>query len=165
MNVEIFQKRWNLRILALLYESNGARFVVMKRALNVNADSLTRSLQFLIQGGWVQRNPGYGHPLRPEYILTTRGCDAAPQCRKLVRTVDGLDVADTVYCKWSIPLLVTIKSGAVRFNRLREALEISPRALTQGLQRLCASDLVLQRVEYSLTHSGSRIATLAEGLL
>ena len=163
--MDLFQKRWNVRILALLHESKGARFVVMKHGLNVNADSLTRSLQFLMKGGWVQRNPGYGHPLRPEYILTPRGHAVAPRCSKLVRAVDRLDVAETVYRKWSVPLLVTIEAGTVRFNGLRETLDINPRALTQGLQRLCASELILQRLEYSLTPSGNRIATLGRRLL
>lgn len=163
--MDLFQKRWNVRILALLHERNGARFVVMKHGLNTNADSLTRSLQYLMNEGWVQRNPGYGHPLRPEYVLTPRGHAVGPQCSKLVRTVHRLDVAEAVYCKWSVPLLVTIKAGTARFGGLRKALEINPRALTQGLQRLCASELILQRTEYALTSSGNRIATLGRGLL
>ena len=154
-----------MRILSLLHESNGARFVVMKNGLGVNADSLARSLQFLMKEGCVQRNPGYGHPLRPEYILTPHGRILAPQCSKLVKAVERLDVAETVYRKWSVPLLVTIKSGTVRFNGLRETLAINPRALTQGLQRLSASELVLQRLEYNLTPSGNRIAILGRGLL
>ena len=162
--MDLFQKRWNVRILALLYEHKGARFVVLKHGLNVNADSLTRSLQHLMKDGWVQRNPGYGHPLRPEYILTPQGHAVAPQCSRLVSAVDRLDVAKAVYCKWSVPLLVTIKAGTVRFNGLRETLAINPRALTQGLQRLSASELILQRLEYDLTPSGDRIATLVRDL-
>lgn len=154
-----------MRILALLHQSKGARFAVMKHALGVNADSLTRNLQFLLQQGWVQRNPGYGHPLRPEYILTPQGLAVAPQCSKLAKTVERLDVADTIYRKWSVPLLVTIKAGSMRFNGLRETLEINPRALTQGLQRLRASELILQRLDYRLSPSGNRIATLARVLL
>ena len=163
--MDLFQKQWNVRILALLLENDGARFAVMKRGLNVNADSLTRCLQFLMKRGWVQRNPGYGHPLRPEYILTLQGHAVAPQCSKLVKTVDRLDIGQTVYRKWSVPLLVTIKTGIVRFSGLRETLDISPRALTQGLQRLCASELALQRLEYRLTPAGNRIATLGRDLL
>ena len=162
--MDLFQKRWNLRILALLHENNGARFVVMKHGLNVNADSLTRCLQFLTEGGWVRRNPGYGHPLRPEYILTPQGRAVASQCSRLVRTVERLDVAETVYHKWSVPLLVTIKTGIVHFSGLRQTLDVNPRALTQGLRRLCASELIRQRVEYRLTPSGNRIATLARRL-
>ncbi len=162
--MDLFQKRWNLRILALLHESNGARFVVMKHGLNVNADSLARCLQFLTEGGWVRRNPGYGHPLRPEYVLTPRGRTVASQCNRLVRTVEHLHVGETVYRKWSVPLLVTIKAGTVRFNGLRQALDINPRALTQGLQRLHASELIRQRPEYCLTPPGDRIATLATRL-
>ncbi len=154
-----------MRILALLHECNGARFAVMKRGLNTNADSLSRSLQFLMNAGWVQRNPGYGHPLRPEYVLTPQGRTVAPQCSRLVQMVDRLDVAEAVYRKWSVPLLVTIKAGTVRFSGLREALAINPRALTQSLQRLSTSELIVQRLEYGLTPSGKRIATLGQSLL
>lgn len=163
--MDLFDKRWNVRILALLHELNGARFAVMKHELEINADSLTRSLQFLSYKGWVERNPGYGHPLRPEYVLTSRGQAMAQECGKLVNVVERLNVADTVYRKWSVPLLVTINGGIARFNGLRNALAISPRALTHGLQRLCASELVLQQSEYSLTPSGSQIAVLGTRLL
>ena len=148
----------------MLHQNNGARFVVIKRDLDVNADSLTRNLQFLIDGGWVQRNPGYGHPLRPEYLLTDKGQSIAAQCSKLVAAGHRLKVTETIFHKWSIPLLVTVKTGTYRFNELRQTLEITPRALTQALQRLCASDLLAQQLEYRLTPSGIRIATVAHRL-
>ncbi len=165
MPLDLFSKRWSVRILALLHSNKGARFVVMKQSLSVNADSLTRNLHYLIELGWVARNPGYGHPLRPEYILTPRGEVLAPKCGKLVQAVDRLDVADTVYRKWSIPLLVSIRSGTGRFSMLRDDLGVNPRALTQSLQRLCASDLVRQRADYRLTASGNRIAMLGDPLV
>lgn len=163
--MDLFSKRWNVRILAVLHESKGARFAVMRQALTVNADSLTRCLKFLIKGGWVRRNPGYGHPLRPEYILTSQGQSVAPHCSSLVAAVDRLEMADTVYQKWSVPLLVAIQAGNGRFNVLRETLGISPRALTQSLQRLCASGLVRKKSEYRLTPTGDRVATLGRRLV
>lgn len=137
----------------------------MKQGLDVNADSLTRNLQVLMTTGLVARNPGYGHPLRPEYILTPRGAAIAPQCGRLVNAVDRLGVADTVYRKWSVPLLVRIKAGTGRFSRLRQDLGVNPRALTQSLHRLRESDLVQQRADYRLTVSGKRIATLGDPLV
>lgn len=137
----------------------------MKQGLRVNSDSLTRNLQALMAAGWVARNPGYGHPLRPEYILTSTGKVLAPHCSKLVSAVSRLGVADTVYRKWSVPLLVRIKAGAGRFSTLREDLGVNPRALTQSLHRLRDSDLVLQRTDYRLTASGKRIAKLGDPLV
>ena len=163
--MDLFNKRWSVRILALLHSNNGARFVVMKQGLEVNADSLTRNLQHLMDAELVERNPGYGHPLRPEYILTARGRALAPRCEKLVQAVARLGVADTVYRKWSVPLLVHIRSGNGRFSRLRDDLGVNPRALTQSLHRLRASDLVMQKVDYRLTASGNRIAVLGDSLV
>ncbi len=162
--MDLFNKRWNVRILALLHQNNGARFVVLKNGLSVNADSLTRNLNFLIQGGWVQRNPGYGHPLRPEYILTPLGKTVAPDCAKLVQAVVQLNAADTVYRKWSVPLLVAVQDGVARFNGFREVLDVTPRALTLALHQLNTSKLIQQQTVYSLTSSGSRIATLGRTL-
>ena len=138
---------------------------MMKQGLEVNADSLTRNLQHLMDAELVERNPGYGHPLRPEYILTARGKALAPRCEKLVQVVARLGVADTVYRKWSVPLLVQIRSGNGRFSRLRDDLGVNPRALTQSLHRLRASDLVMQRIDYRLTASGNRIAVLGDSLV
>ena len=60
-------------MLAELERQRGARFVALANRLGVSRDSLTRTLGALIDAGFVARNPGHGHPLRPEYILTKRG--------------------------------------------------------------------------------------------
>ena len=162
--MNIFAKRWYVRVLAHLYDHNGARFVVMKHALGINADSLTRTLKALIDEGWVERNPGYGHPLRPEYILSDSGRVLAERCSRFDTVVDTLQVASTVYHKWSVPTLIVIDHGVSRFNALREQLAITPRALTQSLERLCLVALVEQRDGYRTTVPGRRIAQLAERL-
>ena len=45
-----------------------------------------RSLAHLIDIGLVIRNPGYGHPLRPEYLLTDNGRGVAESSERLHRT-------------------------------------------------------------------------------
>ena len=139
--------------------------MVLKNRLQTNADSLSRGLQFLSDTGFVRRNPGYGHPLRPEYVLTPLGQSVAPGCSTLAAAVDRLQLAETVYCKWSLPLLVTIRGGVVRFGNLREVLGINPRALTQGLRRLDGARLLVQRTDYRLTTAGRRIAVLGGNLI
>ena len=42
----------------------------LQRRLDVTRDSLRRALDALIALGYVRRNEGYGHPLRPEYLIT-----------------------------------------------------------------------------------------------
>ena len=162
--MELFDKRWSVRILAFLHENRGARFVVMKHALDVNADSLTRTLQHLMADGWIQRNPGFGHPLRPEYILTRQGQGIAAGCSRFAASVESLGVAETIYHKWSVPVLVNIGAGVVRFGSLLNTLGVTPRALTQGLERLSEANLVWQPQYYALTNAGREIATRAQAL-
>lgn len=156
--LDLFSRRWHIRLLALLHEQNGARFVVMKNALGMNADSLTRSLEELIAAGWVQRNPGYGHPLRPEYLLTDDGRVLARYCSRFQQLVAELDVVPVVYRKWSVPALVGIDQGASRFNELRDRLQVTPRALSQSLDKLAGAELIIAREGYRTTAPGARIA-------
>lgn len=130
----------------------------------MNADSLSRSLEELMAAGWVQRNPGYGHPLRPEYILTKEGQDLARYCSLFDALVAELGVTSVIYRKWSVPTLLGINEGATRFNELRDSLVITPRALSQSLDSLCAVDLVRQDAGYGTTDNGSAIAKRAAQL-
>ena len=66
---ELLNHRWSLAVLAELERTRGSRFVVL-----LNRIGLARvprvTLSNLVDAGLVERNPGYGHPLRPEYLLT-----------------------------------------------------------------------------------------------
>ena len=70
---EIFHHRWSVPVLALLAEERGARLVRLSRALGASPGACRATLDALIELGLVTPNPGYGHPLRPEYILTPAG--------------------------------------------------------------------------------------------
>src|SRR6476469_10058785 len=75
--VDLFHHRWAAPALALLDERGGARFVELQRKLGVTRDSLRRALDTLESIGHARRNTGYGHALRPEYVPTARGHEAA----------------------------------------------------------------------------------------
>ena len=62
--------RWAIPVLALLSREQGSRFVVIERRFGLSRNSLTRTLAYLREQGWVMPNPGHGHPLRPEYVLS-----------------------------------------------------------------------------------------------
>ena len=66
----LLHHRWAVPILAVLHREKGAKFVTLGSRLGVSRDSLRRSLDRLTQQRLVRRNPGYGHPMRPEYVLT-----------------------------------------------------------------------------------------------
>ena len=66
------------------------------------------------------RNPGYGHPLRPEYVLTTQRRGAARRCAALLAR--GRRRASLLR-KWSLPVLAALAAAA---PLLRAAAPRSP---------------------------------------
>jgi DNA-binding HxlR family transcriptional regulator len=167
--VALFHNRWSVPILAELHRQRGSRFVTLARTLGMSRESLRRTLAALIESGLVGRNPGYGHPLRPEYVLTTRGDRIASRSRPLVRLLRDRGLDDVGFKKWSMPVVYALSDEPLRFSELREVLEgISPRALTLALKDLEAAGLVDRRVTddyppatvYRLTRTGRPLAAL-----
>lgn len=141
-------------ILAELHRAAGSRFVPLANRLGLSRESLRQTLGALIAAGLVMRNPGYGHPLRPEYVLTATGRRIAPACVELVETLQRLDFETGGLKKWSIPVLLALARER-RFTELREALAVSPRALTLALKELADAGLVERRVHNGFPPSTS----------
>jgi DNA-binding HxlR family transcriptional regulator len=142
--IALCHHRWSTPVLAELGRTGGARFVVLVNRLGVGRASLQRALAALVELGLVRRNPGYGHPLRPEYVLTPEGEEAAVRCARLLAAVDGK--SGVLLRKWSLPVLVALCDNA-RFSELREALPgITARALALALKDLERAGLVTRRV-------------------
>ena len=145
--VRLFHHRWAAPVLAELHRSKGSRFVTLSNRLGLGRDSLRRTLAALIDAGLVMKNPGYGHPLRPEYVLTERGRTVAPGCARLISALERLDANDVGLKKWSMPAVLALADGECRFSELRKRLpEVTPRALTLALKDLGAAELVERRV-------------------
>ena len=161
----LIQNRWHIRVLALLHDLNGARFVVLKSQLGVSAESLSKSLAELTGWGLVMRNPGHGHPLRPEYVLTQEAQIIARLCSRYVERLEAMALSQVMSNRWSVPLLVEVAEGCHQFNALRRRLVISPRALTQGLGRLCGVQLIVKRDGYWPTSDGVALAEVAAPML
>jgi len=155
--IALFHHRWSAPVLAELRRTHGTRFVVLGRSLGVGRASLRRTLDALIELGLVARNPGYGHPLRPEYVLTPRGDEVAARCARLLGLLDG--DAGVALKKWSLPVLVAL-SRPSRFSQLREALPgVSARALALALKDLEAARLVRRDVQDTYPPSTMYAAT------
>lgn len=144
----LFHHRWAVPVLAELQRTAGSRFVALQRRLGIGRESLRRTLQSLTEQGLVAPNPGYGHPLRPEYLLTARGARIAPACVELVDALHRLDAAEIGLNKWSMPVLASLDgAGASRFSQLRDSLApVSPRALALALKALAEAGLVERQV-------------------
>jgi DNA-binding HxlR family transcriptional regulator len=143
--IELFHYRWAAPVLAELRRQKGSRFVTLARMLGVGRESLKRTLTALIELDLVARNPGYGHPLRPEYVLTHRGEAVAKRCQKLLAALDGN--ADVALRKWSLPVLAALERPG-RFSELRAALPgVTARALALALKDLQSAGLVDRSVD------------------
>jgi len=173
--VELFHHRWNVRVLAALHEANGgSRISVLTHHLDAHRATIRASVAALTRGGWVEPNPGYGHPLRPEFVLTKSGRRLAVACAEYDRVASRLRALEVGYRKWSAPVLVTLHDGNERFNGIQHALGcITPRALAQSLKELSAQSLVVREVEdeypprvgYHLSRTGRQLANATQGIV
>ena len=141
--IALFHHRWSAPVLAEILRQKGSRFAALTGNLGVGRESLRRTLDSLLALGLVGRNPGYGHPLRPEYVLTERGESVARRCASLLAANDD----EILLRKWSLPVLAAL-DGPVHFSELRAALPgVTPRSLALALKDLRAAGLVERRVE------------------
>ncbi len=155
--------RWVVPAMAMLFDRKGEKFVTLWRSLGASQSGIRAALDATIARGWVERNPGYGHPMRPEYILTKRGAAAGEACSQVIGRLSEEGVKWKALSKWSMTALHTLRLGPYRFNELAATVEgATDRALVMCLKPLVAHGLVLRTVEdtyppsvaYSLTPSG-----------
>lgn len=165
--LQLGSHRWLVSLLADLAAHSGARFVELVHRLGLARDSLTRTLEAAAAIGWVQRNPGHGHPLRPEYILTEAGQAAAARAAAIADAQATIGLSPGAATRWGLPLVAGIGAGHDRFNALSRLLApATPRALSQGLAALGRHGLISREVidarppasRYDLTHSGQLLA-------
>ena len=146
--VLLLHRRWAPVILAELHRTSGSRFVALAHRLGVSRESLRATLRALVAAGLVERNPGYGHPLRPEYILTERGTELAPGCAELMNALAQLGLIELGLRKWSLPCVLAIAgAGDAHFSQLQADVRgITTRALALALKGLVAGGLVEREV-------------------
>ncbi|MBX3380287.1 MAG: winged helix-turn-helix transcriptional regulator [Phycisphaeraceae bacterium] len=149
--LHLFARRWCIPILAELKVSEGSKFVTLSRRLGASPVAVRQSLDHLISLGLAQPNPGYGHPLRPEYILTESGDRLAPASVTLDRAITRLELRDSALLRWSMPALFVIGSSpGARFSEIGSALgPVTDRALSQTLKRMQADAVVKRHVDDS----------------
>jgi DNA-binding HxlR family transcriptional regulator len=179
--VALCHHRWAIPVMAELSRLHGeAKFVQLTFRLGISPDSLKHTLRALTGQGRVRRNPGYGHPMRPEYLLTVAGQRLAPACDRLMRSAERLGLGDVVLRKWTLPTLfvLIVSQGGLRFSEMREQISpITPRALAQSLKEMEHAGLIDRdvadtyppSVTYRVARLGRRMAPslgrLVAGLL
>jgi DNA-binding HxlR family transcriptional regulator len=159
--------RWLVPLLAHVGDQQGSRFAVMLARLGLSRSVLSASLAALQEAGWLMRNPGHGHPLRPEYVLTETGAPVAAFCQGVMAQRERLGLAPGQLPRWSLPLIARLDGEKARFSMLRQALSpVTPRALSLTLKQMVHVDLVDRALEaefppiaiYGLTGRGRDLA-------
>lgn len=146
--IELVQHRWCIPILAETHRLGGARFAAYRGHLGISRDALTSTLHYLIEHGLIERNSGYGHPLRPEYIATRRGEIIGPACAELHDCIRRLSVESVALRKWSLPVVGAVHAKPGNFASLRRDLRpITPRALSKSLSDLATATLLYRDPE------------------
>ena len=165
--------RWNILVIAELHQQSGAKFVTLVSRLDASRGSLSAALEHLIELGFVRKNTGHGHPMRPEYLLTAKGLAIGDDCLKLVQILKQKSEFDLAFKKWTLPLVVAIGDRTMRFNELRSSLnDATPRAITIGLKLLIHQGWASRKLiddfpptaGYKLQKKGQRILVPASGL-
>lgn len=165
--VALARYRWIVPVLADLHSRRGARFVEMLNNLGIARESLSRTLEAGLEAGWLMRNYGHGHPLRPEYLLTAEGERLGGACLAVVTIQAALGLPPAALSRWSLPIVRLLLEGLTRFSQFEGALpEANPRGLTQSLKSLSSQSLITRKIvddyppraEYGLTVNGKSLA-------
>lgn len=143
--VNITSRAWALPILSSLHEGVPGRQAPLIAATGAGRTAFAQSMDHLIKNGLIERNPGHGHPLRPEFRLTPQGIEAAALAHKVQSASPEKDW-DLLRKTWTVPILSSLK-GPTPFNLIKRNLTtITDRALSQSLQALEGRDWVSRTV-------------------
>jgi DNA-binding HxlR family transcriptional regulator len=171
--IELVHHRWNIPVIAELCRLSGAKYVTLVNSLGVSRASLSASLNDLIDQGLVRRNPGHGHPMRPEYLLTEDGLAIGEHCLSLAQLVRRRKETDLAFRKWTLPLVAAIGDDVRRFHEVRDVLlGATPRAITIGLKSILERRWAVRTLiddyppaaGYELMPKGQRILACVSGL-
>lgn len=166
--VNITSRAWAVPILAALHEGVPGRQAPLLTATGAGRTAFAQSMTHLIEIGLVERNPGHGHPLRPEFRLTIPGKIGAEISHK-ISTLAGEEHRDLLRKSWTLPVLA-ITHTPHHFNDIQRALDpITDRALSQALKALEEREWVHREVDhearpprptYSAANKGAEISAI-----
>ena len=147
--VKLTSRAWALDILAHLHAGVPGRQAALLAATGAGRTSFGGSLQHLIALGLIQRTPGHGHPMRPEFQLTATGKPMAALAFRVLKAVPEAGEAGVLRKSWTLPVLA-LAAQPLRFSGLKAGLAgITDRALSTSLQRLEALDWMAREIDLS----------------
>lgn len=142
--VKITSRAWSLNILALMHSGTPGRQAPLLYASGASRTAFTHSLVHLVNLGLLERNPGHGHPLRPEYRLTPKGAEIATIAERINTVAPENSLLRRT---WTIPVLA-VSHKPRYFGEIKTDLGlITDRALSQSLQQLQANRWLKRTVD------------------
>lgn len=171
--VKITSRAWALPILDKLHLGIPGRQAALLAATGAGRTAFLQSLDHLLMIGLLERNPGYGHPLRPEFRLTPAGEAAAKLANEVLHIV-RTDEQDLLRLCWTLPVLTTLETPHP-FGEIKRSLpSITDRALSQSLRCMEQRTWIRRRVEeetrpprpiYSAINNGAIISSVTNAML
>ncbi len=133
--VNITSRAWAIPVLSSLHVGVPGRQAALLTATGASRTSFAQSMDHLIEIGLLERNPGHGHPLRPEFRLTQLGISAARLANK-IQNVSKDEDQDLLRRSWTLPILVSLQTPRHFSDIKRNLLTITDRALSQSLRSM-----------------------------
>ena len=144
--VNVTSKAWALPILSSLHEGVAGRQAPLLTATGATRTAFSQSMNHLIEIGLLERNPGHGHPLRPEFRLTESGKTVAAIANQIHRICRNED-HQLLRRSWTVPILTSL-SRPNHFNGIkRDLVTITDRALSQSLRTMEDRNWVCRNVD------------------
>jgi DNA-binding HxlR family transcriptional regulator len=144
--VKIASKAWALTILSLIHRGVPMRQAPLLMASGAGRTALAQSFRHLVDIGLVERNPGHGHPLRPEFRLTRAGVDAAALAHAVLVDTGEADRA-LIRRAWTVPVLTALAEPTRFIDISTRLTPITDRALSQSLKAMEDRDWVRRVVD------------------
>lgn len=172
--VKLTSKAWTVSILAQIGAGVPGRQAALRKATGAGRTAFGQSLSHLLDMELLEKTPGHGHPLRPEYQLTAQGNTLTEPAIAIDTLLHDTPEAGLTRRMWVLPLLGCTQSPQA-FTALAKALPpITDRALSQALNRLQNAGWIHRDVDiaarppratYCAIGTGALIATQVQTML
>ncbi len=133
-------------ILSRMHAGVAGRQAPLLAATGASRTAFAQSMDHLIELGLVERNPGCGHPLRPEFRLTQLGRAAAAIANK-IDDISAEQDRHLLRRSWTLPILTSLHKPSHFSDIKRNLPMITDRALSQSLKSMEARSWVRRSVD------------------
>ncbi|MEM6940722.1 MAG: winged helix-turn-helix transcriptional regulator, partial [Pseudomonadota bacterium] len=159
--VNITARAWALDILAALHRGVPGRQAKLMAATGAGRSAFAESLRHLQDLDLLTRNPGHGHPLRPEYMLTEQG-RALAAAAGAIRAAPNADHA-LLRRAWTVPVLAVTSVHRTFTDIRRQLPQVTDRALSQSLKQLQAVNWLARDVAHDIRPPRARYQAVGPG--